>query len=380
MHATPDTLETTVVWINARFLDRPVTGVERVAFELINVLATEHVDREGCWYEGTRRFRLQLIAPASGSAISPWPNLTLHRRGRFSGHAWEQLDLPRLTFGQCLVSLCNTGPLLKRRHILYLHDAQPFAIPHNFSLSFRLWYRIVFHVAGRSARYLLVNSRFTQRELARHVGLARDKMTLVSLGSEHVLREKTSANVLERFNLPEGPFVLAVASANPNKNFAGVLRAIEHLGQDAPPCVIVGQTNQKQFSDVTMPAGGVTHLGYVSDRELLALYRRALCLAFPSFYEGFGLPPLEAMAVGCPVIASHTSAMPEIGGRAVDYCDPDDYRSLAKAIEQVAADSNGRARMRRQGIRRSAGFSWAHSGATLRRLIGAEGLAAEQAG
>lgn len=360
---------TTTIWVNARFLDRPVTGVERVARELLGVLAARYLDGHGGWYSGGRRFCLRLIAPGGSDAPSPWRNIRLVRAGIFRGHAWEQFDLPRLTRGECLVSLCNTGPMLKRLHILFLHDAQPFVIPKNFSLAFRCWYRTLFRVAGRLSRRILVNSRFTRRELCDHAGIPPHKMVLCYPGSDHVRHDEGDADPLSHLQLPERPFVLAVASANPNKNFALVVRALGTLGGKAPPCVIVGRTDQRHFGEVSLASERVTHLGYVSDAELLALYRRALCLVFPSFYEGFGLPPLEAMAAGCPVVVSRTSAMPEISGTAAEYCDPGDYRTLARAILSVAESPARRREMVRNGMRRAKNFSWDDSGRLLLELI-----------
>ncbi|MDH3420620.1 MAG: glycosyltransferase family 4 protein [Gammaproteobacteria bacterium] len=369
MSRNADVSEPTTVWVNARFLERPVTGVERVARELLGVIATQHLDDDGYWFDGNRRFRFRLIAPAATSMLSPWQNLRLERAGVLNGHAWEQLDLPLRTRGDWLVSLCNTGPLLKRRHILFLHDAQPFVIPDNFSLAFRLWYRLLFNVAGRSSRHILVNSFFTRRELYRHVGLRTEKMTLCYPGSEHACSDEVGASEPLRFDLPEQPFLLAVASANPNKNFDAVVRALHVLGATAPPCVIVGRTDQRQFGNVIFDSERVTHLGYVSDEDLLALYRQALCLVFPSFYEGFGLPPLEAMAAGCPVITSRSSAMPEICGTAAEYCDPRDYRSLAGAIRRVSESAARRTAMIESGLLRARMFSWRMSGQRVLELI-----------
>ena len=359
----------TTIWVNARFLDRPVTGVDRVARELLGVLAERYLDGQGCWYAGGRRLCLRLIAPGGSDTPSPWHNLRLVRVGVFRGHAWEQFDLPRLTRGEYLVSLCNTGPMLKRLHILFLHDAQPFVIPENFSPAFRCWYRILFRVAGRLSRRILVNSRFTRQELHHHAGVPCHKMVLCYPGSDHVRHNEGDADPLSHLELPDQPFLLAVASANPNKNFALIIRALGTLGSKAPHCVIVGRTNQRHFGEVSLDSEHVTHLGYVSDAELLALYRRALCLVFPSFYEGFGLPPLEAMAAGCPVVVSRTSAMPEISGTAAEYCDPGDHRTLARAILSVVESPARRREMIQQGIRRARNFSWDDSGRLLLELI-----------
>lgn len=361
----------TTVWVNARFLDRPTTGVERVARELLDALARNYLDDSGGWRAGNRRFRLRLIAPRSTTSHSPWPNIDLHRAGAFDGHAWEQFDLPRLTRGELLASLCNTGPLFKRKHVLFLHDAQPFVIPDNFSRAFRLWYRFLFRIGGRIATRILVNSRFTRGELRRHAGLPPRKMMLCYPGSEHVERPLSDQAGPRSQALPEEPFLLAVASANPNKNFCAVVNALEALGDLAPPCVIVGCKDQRQFAGVKIDPDRVTHLGYVTDDELLALYRRALCLVFPSYYEGFGLPPLEAMASGCPVISSRTSAMPEISGTAAEYCDPDDHQTLMRAILRVISSPERRRTMRERGLRRAGRFSWHSSAGRLLKMLSA---------
>ena len=361
--------ETSTIWVNARFLSRPVTGVERVARELLGALASRFLDQDGGWQARGHRYELKLVAPTSCKADSPWPNLPLVRAGIFGGHLWEQIDLPRLSKGDWLLNLCNTGPLLKRRQILYLHDPQPIVMPDNFTFAFRAWYRLLLHVAGHSAAHVLVNSHFTRLELQRYVGLHTNKLRVCYPGSEHVARDSASACELTRFDLPDEPFLLAVASANPNKNFAAVVRALALLGDEAPPCVIVGRTDQRQFGNVELDNSRITHLGYVSDDELLALYRRAMALVFPSFYEGFGLPPVEAMAAGCPVIASHTSAMPEVVGTAVEYCDPHDHRTLAEAISRIARCPERRAGMIASGLRRARSFSWSESGEQLRRII-----------
>ncbi|NNF15273.1 MAG: glycosyltransferase family 4 protein [Gammaproteobacteria bacterium] len=355
----------TPVWINARFLERAVTGVERVGFELISALAAHNLDANGIWSDGSRSFQFKLVAPVGKTADSPWPNIALVRAGRFRGHAWEQFDLPRLTRNDWLINLCNTGPLFKRRQLMFLHDAQPFAIPQNFSTSFGLWYRTLFKIAGHRAARVLVNSHFTKSELCTHANLDATKMDVCHLGTEHVHRVEPANDVEQKFKLPDQKFVLAVSSANPNKNFSTVLSALEQLGDTAPPCVIVGHREQKHFDQVQLDPDRVHHLGYVTDAELLALYQRALCLLFPSFYEGFGLPPLEAMAMGCPVIASCTGAMPEVCGDSVAYCNPQDPASLANAIAGVQSCTSLRASMTSAGRDRSANFTWESAGRTV---------------
>ncbi len=355
---TNSIIKPTVVWVNGRFLGRPITGVERVAREILTEIAESHLDENGRWSADGDVFELRIMAPAKTIDESPWPNIRLQSGGVLRGHAWEQLELPRLTAGELLLNLCNTAPILKKHQIVFLHDAQTFAIPENFSRLFRSWYRFMFYVTARTAQSVLVNSRFTQRELSRCLKLPTDRMRICYPGSEHAVREKAGDSLLSRFNLPTAPFVLGVASENPNKNFAQLVNALKSLGRNAPPCVLVGRSSQKHFRREGLDDSGFIHLGYVSDRELLALYKRALCLVFPSYYEGFGLPPLEAMRAGCPVVVSATSSMPEVAGSAAEYCNPDDHTSIAGAILRVNDYRSRRDTMVRDGKLRAVQFSW----------------------
>ncbi len=344
--------------VNARFIDRPVTGVERVAREALAAMARDHLDAQGGWTSpGGDYWRVSLVAPRVADTPSPWPNLPLLRHGRLRGHAWEQFELPRLVGRHWLLSPCNTGPLLKRRHLLFLHDAQPFAFPGNFTWSFRTWYRLLFHIAGRRAAGLLCNSVFTRDELVRRVGLDAHKITTCLLGGDHALRGTEVAT------LPPLPdtFLLAVSSPSPNKNFSAVVAALEILGDAAPACVIVGAPNERIFAQAQLDSKRIVRLGYVSDAQLFALYSRALALVYPSFYEGFGLPPLEAMTRGCPVVLARSSALPEIGGDAAEYCDPADPASVAEAIARVCTSPHHRNVLRERGHARASELTWSHT-------------------
>lgn len=356
----------TDVWINARFLGRPVTGVERVARELITALAGRLDERGACATPRGRRLRFRLVVPAASRATAPWSNLELRRTGPGGGHLWEQTGLPAATFGDWLVSLCNTGPIFKRRHVLFLHDAQPFAIPGNFTWKFRLWYRVLFSIGGRMARALLTNSQFSRDELARCVGLAQTRITPMNLGTEHVLRVAPDTAIIGKHGLADTPFFFAVSSVNPNKNFAAVVRALELMGSDAPICVIAGQRYDKVFHNTGLDGQGrVVHVGYVSDAELYALYSKARCLLFPSLYEGFGLPPVEAMALGCPAIVSRTSALPEVCGDAALYCDPARPETLAEAMRRLRDEPGLREDLVSRGRTRARMYSWSRSAETL---------------
>lgn len=351
-----------VIWVNARFLMRPITGVERVAREVISAMVAHHLDDQGVWHGWGTPVRVVLIAPrTSEHIVNPWPQLSLLQAGLFQGHAWEQWDLPRLTAGQYLLNLCNTGPLLKHRQWTFLHDAQTFAIPRNFKPGLRYWYRLLFWCTARFSSGILTNSDFSARELHRYLGAGGQRWTVAHLGADHVGRivPDTTARLRSLFDqLASCPFVLAVSSDNPNKNFEAVVKALDMMGEAAPACVIVGPRNDRVFEQTRLDRRRVHHLGYVSDAELVALYRQASVMVYPSFYEGFGLPPLEAMWHGCPVVVSRTSALPEVCGEAALYCDPHDPGSLAQAMGALLKDEGLRLTMGRRGQDRASAFVW----------------------
>lgn len=356
------------IWINGRFLERQVTGVERVAREMLQALSARLNAQGELEYQG-KILQFRIMLPAKSQADSPWANLAVTRRGRFGGHVWEQTSLLWHTRGDWLVSLCNTGPIFKRNHLLFLHDAQPFAIPQNFTRAFRWWYRVLFSVGGRTAKALLTNSAFSRDELVRHVGLNATKITPAWLGVDHVQRVAPDATILDQHQLKAGEYVFAVASLNPNKNFAAVVQALALLGDKAPPCVISGQRYDKVFGAEALDTSKITHVGYVSDAELYALYQNALCLVFPSFYEGFGLPPVEAMAKGCPAIVSSASVMPEVCGDAALYCNPNDAQTLADAIVQMQTTPQLREELIQKGAARVQLFSWARATDTMLKTL-----------
>ncbi|MFM9901900.1 MAG: hypothetical protein ACKVOT_12860 [Polaromonas sp.] len=176
------------VWINGRFLTRPTTGVERVAQGLVAALAENFLSPDASLVFGDTTLRFCVAVPQGFDAKIPTSIgcIPVVAMGVHQGHLWEQLDLAQLPAADWLISLCNTGPVLRRNHGLMFHDAQIYAIPENFNWKFRLWYRLLLNVAGRRAAFLLTNSRFSQAEIARYTGLRSTQMTVVYPGSDHM--------------------------------------------------------------------------------------------------------------------------------------------------------------------------------------------------
>ena len=344
------------VAINGRFLTQETTGVQRYAIELVKALDRLINDAD----PAVRSYSFELVAPRGELRQDLGiENIPVRQVGRLGGHLWEQLELPRYTRERCLLSLCNAAPLAKRNQIVTVHDAAVFANPQNFSFRFRSWYMILLVGLGRMAARVATVSSFSKKELVRYCKMPEAKLRVTLEGGEHVLSVPADKKILWRRGLERRPFVLAVSSLSPNKNFRSVVRAAELLGTTDFDVVVAGGTNPRIFSrsGQSLP-GSVKHVGYVSDGELRALYEHAACFVYPSFYEGFGLPPLEAMSCGCPTIASGTASMPEVCGDAVLYCDPDDPADIARSVRQLMEDESLREDLRARGLRHARRFSW----------------------
>lgn len=361
--------EPVIFWINGRFLGRKVTGVERVAHEVLRAMSENFLDLHGRVTVEGRVFQFKWVLEKDAE---PWipeygKNWEFVCVGRRKGHTWEQWDLARFESQDWLLNLCNTGPLLRKRQLIFFHDAQVFAIAENFDWKFRWWYKILLAVAGRRSQGLLTNSEFSKSELVRYAHLKPDKLTVIHLGTDHMTRITPQLDPSLAQQIDHQPFVLAVSSASPNKNFTGVIQALQHLSP-APMCVIVGQQYNKVFKSAGLANDQVIQAGYVSDETLAALYQQALCLVYPSFYEGFGLPPLEAMRLGCPVVVSHTSSLPEVCGNAAHYCDPQDPSSIADAVQAVLTlqqDLTAKEHLRYDSLKQAQSFTWEKSAQTL---------------
>lgn len=350
------------IYINGRFLGQATTGVQRYATEIVKALDTLVVSG------GTHGARRIVLLVPPGTPRPDWLRGIAGRSvGSLRGQAWEQLELPRHTSDGVCLNLCNTAPLAGRSTVVAIHDASVFAVPETYSRAFRLWYRQLHRRLGRRVMRVVTVSEFSRSELGRYVGIPPERIAVIPAGSEHILAQPADPGVLERLGL-RGRYLLAVGSQSPHKNFAGILAALRHLDPDIG-LVFAGGANSRVFR-LSGAASGVAHLvGRVTDGELRALYENAACFVYPSFYEGFGLPPLEAMTCGCPVIVSRAASLPEVCGDAAVYCDPGDPVDIARAIEAVLGNPGLQADLRRRGPERAAGFTWNKAARSLLGLV-----------
>lgn len=294
--------------------------------------------------------------------------------GPLRGLAWEQSLLRRMIKRagvDVIFNPANVAPLSPPApSVLTVHDLAFRLFPENFSRPFGAYYRTLMPRITRQATAVIAVSENTRNDLIEHLGLPPEKVTVVANGvspdfRRHISRQELQ-EVRRRYRLPDSFFV-SVASLEPRKNLKAIFRAYRLLAGEitsTQSLVLVGAGNRiytdaglKDELQRTKPRT-VYALGYVPIEDLPAIYRLATALVYPSLYEGFGLPVLEAMASGTPVITSNRSSLPEVAGEAAILVDPESIEELAAAMDLITTDSGIRNLLVERGKKRAAGFSW----------------------
>lgn len=340
--------------INGRFLTQSLTGVQRHADEVVQALdamvTANHPAVAGLSFD--------LLIPPGAIRPLQLASIPQRRLPGPGGHAWEQAVLPLHVRGG-LLSLGNTGPLAIRRHIVCIHDVNVRLHPESYSKSFRLLYNGLLPALGKTSRHITTVSNFSAGQLATFGIAPPARITIVPNGHEHALRwqpvhsEKTKA-VAGRST------IVLLGSLAPHKNTGLILRLAPQLAARGLSLAVVGGSDPAIFRDIgaNPDAANIHWLGRVSDEALAALLQDSLCLAFPSLTEGFGLPPLEAMALGCPVVVSDRGSLPEVCGDAALYADPLNPKAWLAHLTGLSESASLQRDLSGKGRLRASQFSW----------------------
>lgn len=354
------------VVINGRFLGQPLSGVQRFAWEVVR--AMDRIRRDEPAHD-SNRLSLEILCPAKVCPLPRLDTITARTVGRRDGYAWEQVELPLAARGRLIVNLCNLGPVFARK-ITTIHDAIVWQMPENYTRAFVAAYRVLLPLVARTSRHCLTVSEHSKRCLMDFGVTGTTPVSVIHNGIDHIL-DAAAPTPAEPFPWPER-FVFALGNAAPNKNAALVHALAPRLREHGIATVIAGGGNASVFAGPKDSDQGVIALGRVPDAIIREAYSRALAFVFPSFHEGFGIPPVEAMALGCPVVASQTSAMPEILGDAALLRDPRVPDQWLEAIMDIATKPGLRAALIEKGRARSRLFNWDAAARRLLTLLVAE--------
>jgi glycosyltransferase involved in cell wall biosynthesis len=361
--------------VGVEYLSDYRAGIARVGMNLFNALLA--VDHDTEYILVTDRHIPRGDIEKSG-------NFILQQQSVFYPKLPDPLAIPLWTQSQLPQILCKidvdlyfhtgTPPLLpflppwpKIRKIVFLHDIINVKSPRFFNPITFVHASLAKWLALRFFDHVLTNSTATKKDAVRLLKANPEKVTVVHPGLSEIFNKLPSKEALDSAQKivgHNGPIILFVGTLEPRKNLEGLLHGFKLSGlADSYRLVVVGAKGWKTagLSKLVKKLDlrdAVVFSGFVSDGELSALYRSATLFCYPSFDEGFGLPVLEAMACGCPVVASGIPAIREVGGDAPIYIDPKSTQSIASALRKIAEDKHSRESMAERGIERASMFSW----------------------
>lgn len=304
------------VVINGKFLTQRITGVQRYAREII-------MQMDGLICAG----QMEIAVPPDAQTIPEYKNIKAVKVGRLKGQMWEHFSLPHYARKEnaLLLNLCNVGPLSKP-DIVCIHDVKINARPQDFSRKFLAWYTFLFRNTARRAKAIITVSEFSKSEIIKYYHVEPGRIHVVPNAWQHYKKVGYDEHCLEKYSLEKNGFYFAMSSLEPNKNFKWIADAALKNPEDT--FAVAGSINDRVFRDglgFDVP-GNMKLLGYVSDEEAKTLMRECKAFLFPSYYEGFGIPPIEAISAGAKqVVVSDIPVMHELLGDGAVYVSPERY-------------------------------------------------------
>jgi glycosyltransferase involved in cell wall biosynthesis len=337
------------IFINGRFLSQETTGVQKFATEIARELVQSDLN-------------VRVIAPNDIVQEENAALLNAETIGSLKGHLWEQLELAHFAkkHNGYLVNLANMAPLNFSPQLVTLHDAAFKVNPDWFSKKFAVGYNMLIPRLLKDADRVFTVSKSAAQDIQKYFKVPDDKLAVAHNGICGSFIDIEIPKQADR-----KPFILAVSSLNPRKNFRNLIHAFKELHRDDIQLVLTG-AGHKAFadSDVMRLIEGddrIIFKGYVDEKELIELYATASLFVYPSLYEGFGLPILEAMHFGCPVAASDSPVFNELFGGSFQPFDPEDVYSISAALRQLLENDKQRNELSTRGHETSQQYRYSNS-------------------
>ena len=333
-----------MIVVNARFLTQELSGVQRYAIEISRQLRAIYP-------------AVRFVAPKNILHEDIAKELNVEVVGEWTGHLWEQVSLPWFLINNdrpILLNFGNLAPVFYKNKISTIHDITFERFPKNFNWLFGFIYRIMIPRVLFSSKLILTVSQFSKSEIMSFYGESVPKIEVVyNSVSKYFCSVESAVNE---------DYILAVSSISNHKNFSALVKAFNLADIPGLKLFVVG-ARSGNFSDpdVLSEVGNnpnIIFCGRVSDSELRQLYSGALAFFFPSLYEGFGIPPLEAQACACPCVVSDIPSLNEVMSDSALFFNPYDVNDIAEKMYRVISDGDLRCNLREKGFHNLKRFSW----------------------
>lgn len=344
--------------VNCRFLTQKVTGVQRFAIQICKEL--KKIDSS-----------IEFIAPQNIIDVELANSLGIKRIGINKGVIWEQFDLAiymSLKSNCYLLNLANTAPILYRKNLITIHDMAVFENPTWFNKHFVRWYKFLLPKISYTAKHIFTVSEFSKECIVRHLNILPGKVSVIPNACDHLAEFRDSDITILKSKFNYLRFILCVGSIESRKNLLFLIDSFLSANiDDNIKLVIVGGREKvfpllsKDLLNEEAYNKRLLFTGYLTDKELVFLYKKALIFCYPSLYEGFGIPPLEAMSFGCPVLVSEIPSHKEVCGDAALYFNPNNRSELTRALEEILLNFKLRNELVDLGYLQSNKYSWEHS-------------------
>ena len=346
-----------MLFVNARFLTQNITGVQRFAIEI------------SLWLKRILKDNVQFIAPKNIVHVNTAKELDAICVGNFKGYLWEQLELPRFLIKRqnpLLLNLANMAPVFYRNKITVIHSLS-FLNKEWTSFLFHNMYKILIPLIIKNSKFIFTVSNYTKHEiLSYYKNIHNLYHNIDVVYNSYIVSNKDKTinnNIFNGNNIKK--YILYVGSISKSKNITNLIEVVNNINKRNKKIslYIVGSYNPKIFySNYITNYEYVKFIGQVNDVDtLIAYYQNAIAFVFPSLYESFGIPPIEAQACGCPVLCSNVTSLPEICGNGALYFDPMNIYDMETKIELILNNENLQNELRLKGFENIKRFSWERS-------------------
>ncbi len=283
--------------------------------------------------------------------------------GKLPRPIWHQIKLPFMAKERLLINFCNIGPVFRANAVVFIHDANVYESSHSYSKAYVIYTKLLNALMGRKYKRIFTPSHYAAQALIKQGVGNSETVRTIHNGVDHVTRHPSETSILAKHGLKKNGYVLGLSNSYKHKNMGVLMDVFDR--QNHPeinidlPLVLFGPDMKETFQDEGIEASDqIVFAGRISDGERRALYENAMCFAYPSKHEGFGLPPVEAMSVGCPVITTRCASIPEICGEAVVYADADNSKDWSKAISAFWQSESLRNQYSDLGKAQASQYTW----------------------